>query len=159
MSLPIQSKCLLWTWRRFTMCQKYCESNWVLGPLLRAIWSIFSAGSQTQFQWVLGSARVVPSHRFCFMDRISRCSRWEESVRFGDLRIAFLVFADDVVLGVPSDYDLQHTLGRFAVKYEAIGIRVSTSMSEDMVLCRKKADCFLRVGSELMSQVKEFERG
>ena len=33
-----------------------------------------------------------------FMDRISRCSRQEERVQFGDLRIASLLFAGDVVL-------------------------------------------------------------
>ena len=37
------------------------------------------------------------------MDRISRRSQGEESVRFGDLRIASLLFADDVVLLATSD--------------------------------------------------------
>jgi len=72
-----------------------------------------------------------------FTDRISRCSQGEESVRFGDLRIASLLFADDVVLLATSDRDLQHALGRFAAGCEAVGMRVSTSKSEAMVLCRK----------------------
>jgi len=68
------------------------------------------------------------------MDRMSRCSRGEESVRFGDLRIASLLFADDVVLLATSDSGLQHALGRFAAECEAVGIRVSTSKSEAIAL-------------------------
>jgi len=85
-----------------------------------------------------------------FMDRISRCSRSEESVRFGDLRIASLLFADDVVLWATSDRDL-------AAECEAVGMRVSTSKSEAMVLCQKTVECSLLVGSELLLQVKEFK--
>jgi len=69
-----------------------------------------------------------------FMDRILRRSRGEEGVRFGYLRIASLLFEDDVVLLAISDPDLQHALGRFAAKCEAVGMRVSTSKSEAMVL-------------------------
>ena len=36
-------------------------------------------------------------------------------------------------------------------------MRVSTSMSEAMVLCRKMVECSLRVGSELLPQAKEFK--
>ena len=91
------------------------------------------------------------------MDRISRRSRGEESVRFGDLRIASLLFADDILLLATSDRDLQHALGRFAAECEAVGMRVSTSKSEAMVLCRKMVECSLRVGSELLPQAKEFK--
>jgi len=49
-----------------------------------------------------------------FMYGISRRKRGEESVRFEDLRIASLLFADNVVLLAISDRDLQHTLGWFA---------------------------------------------
>lgn len=38
----------------------------------------------------------------------------KESVQFRDLRVASLLFADDVVLLTSSDRDLQHTLGQFA---------------------------------------------
>jgi len=78
-------------------------------------------------------------------------------VRRGDLRIASLLFADDVVLLPTSDRDLQHALGRFAAECEAVGMRVSTSKSEAMVLCRKMVDCSLRVGNELLPQAKEFK--
>jgi len=92
-----------------------------------------------------------------FMDRISRRSRGEESVWFGDIRIASLLFADDVVLLATSERDLQHALGRFAAECEAVGMRVSTSKSEAMVLCRKMVVCSLRVGNELLPQGKEFK--
>ena len=68
-----------------------------------------------------------------------------------------LLFADDVVLLATSDRDLQHALGRFAAECEAVGMRVSTSKSEAMVLCRKTVECSLRVGSELLPQAKEFK--
>ena len=92
-----------------------------------------------------------------FMDRMSRHSRGEETVRFRDLRIASLLFGDDVVLLATSDRDLQHALGWFAAECEAVGMRVSTSKSEAMVLCRKTVECSLWVGSELMPQAKEFK--
>ncbi len=92
-----------------------------------------------------------------FMDRISRRSRGEESVRFGDLRIASLLFADDVVLLASSHCDLQHALGQFAAECVVGGMKVSASKSEAMVLCRKKVDCSLWVGSELLPQTEEFK--
>jgi len=91
-----------------------------------------------------------------FMDRISRHSRVEESVRFGDLRIASLLFGYIVVLAT-SDHDLQHAQGQFAAECEADGMRVSTSKSEAMVHCQKTVECSLRVGSELLPQAKELK--
>ena len=75
------------------------------------------------------------------MDRISKRRRGEESVRFGELRIESLLFADNVVLLATSDSDLQHALGRFAAECEAVGMRVSTSKSVAMVFCRKTGEC------------------
>lgn len=49
-------------------------------------------------------------------------------VLFGDIGIAFLLFADDVVLLASLDIDLQHILGLFAVECED-GMRVNTSKS------------------------------
>ncbi len=42
-------------------------------------------------------------------------------------------------------------------KCEAVGMRVTTSKSEVMVLCQKRVACSLRVGSELLPQAKEFK--
>ncbi len=92
-----------------------------------------------------------------FMDRISSRSRGEESVLYGDLRIASLLFADDVVLLASSHCDLQHSLGRFAAECEVVGMKVSTSKFEAMVLCWKKLDCSLWVGGELLPQAEEFK--
>lgn len=75
------------------------------------------------------------------MDRISRCSQGEESVRFGNLRISSLPCGDDVVLLASSDCVLQHTLGMFAAKCEAAVMGVSNSMSEAM-----ENGGFLRLG-------------
>ena len=56
-------------------------------------------------------------------------------LQFDELRIASLLFADDVVLMAPSACDLQHSLDRFATKSEAAGMRIS--IEEIMVLSRK----------------------
>ncbi|KAK0150407.1 Craniofacial development protein 2 [Merluccius polli] len=80
-----------------------------------------------------------------FMDRISRHSQGVEGVRFGDLRIGSLLFADDVVLLASSDRDLQLSLDRFAAECES------------MVLNRKRVECTLRVGNEILPQVEEFK--
>ncbi len=61
------------------------------------------------------------------MDRTSRHTRGEETVQFGDLKIASLLFVDDVVLLASSDSDLQHKLGKFTVECKAVGMRLSTS--------------------------------
>ena len=49
-----------------------------------------------------------------------------------------LLFADDVVLLASSEHDLQRALEWFAAKCEAVGMRVSTSKSEAIVLCRNR---------------------
>lgn len=141
----------------------------VPGPLIRAIRSLYNQSEScvrilgtksSTFPVGVGLRQGCPLSPVLFvvfMDRISRRSRGEESVRFGDLRIASLLFADDVVLLASSDRDLQHALERFAAECEAAGMRVSTSKSEAMVLCRKTVDCSLRVGNESLPQVKEFK--
>ena len=68
-----------------------------------------------------------------------------EGLQVGDLKIASLLFADDVVLMASSAVDLQHSLDQFVAECEAAGMRISTSKSEAMVLSRKPEDCLLRV--------------
>ncbi|TWW69469.1 hypothetical protein D4764_18G0002750 [Takifugu flavidus] len=78
-----------------------------------------------------------------------------EGVQFGDLRIGYLLFADDVVLS--SACDLQRSLDRFAVACEEAGMKISTSKSEAMVLNRKKVECLLGIKEEILPQVEEFK--
>uniref|UniRef100_A0A6Q2ZQA7 54 kDa nucleoporin n=1 Tax=Esox lucius TaxID=8010 RepID=A0A6Q2ZQA7_ESOLU len=91
------------------------------------------------------------------MDRISRRSQGPEGVRFGDHTISSLLFADDVVVLAPSNQGLQHALGRFAAECEAVGMKISTSKSEAMVLSWKRVACPLQVGGECLPQVEEFK--
>ena len=56
-----------------------------------------------------------------FMDRISRHSQTEEEFGFHGLRILSLLFADDVVLLVSLNSDLQLSLGWFAAECEGQG--------------------------------------
>ena len=87
----------------------------------------------------------------------SRRSQGVEGVRFGDLRIGSLLFADDVVLLASSGRDLQLSLEQFAAECEAARMRIGTSKSETMVLSRKRVECSLRVGNEILPQVEEFK--
>ena len=58
----------------------------------------------------------------------------EENIRFGVLRVVSLLYVDDAVLLASLHPDLLQALERFAVKCEAVGMRVSTSKSEAVVL-------------------------
>ncbi|TWW73592.1 R2DM Retrovirus-related Pol polyprotein from type II retrotransposable element [Takifugu flavidus] len=141
----------------------------VSGPLIRAVRSLYDrcqslvriAGSKSNLFPVRVGLRqgcpLSPILFIIFMDRISRCSHGVEGIRFGDLRIASLLFADDVVLLASSARDLQLSLDRFAAACEAAGMRISTSKSEAMVLDRKKVECLLRVKEEILPQVEEFK--
>ncbi|KAI3376368.1 hypothetical protein L3Q82_016850 [Scortum barcoo] len=143
-SLPNQSTCALWIWRRHStvslvvFCGECSESMGSRGA--------FAKGC---------SVSVRPEQELG-----SHCrqrSQGPEGVRFGNHRISSLLFADDVVLLASSSQDLQHVLERFAAECEAAGMRISTSKSEAMVLDRKRVACPLRVGGEVLPQVEEFK--
>ncbi len=141
----------------------------VRGPLLRAVRSLYDR-SKSLVRIASSKSDLFPVHvvlrQGCplspvlfiiFMDRISRRSQGPEGVGFGDHAISSLLFADDVVVLATSDQDLQHALGRFAAECEAVGMRISASKSEAMVLSRKRVACPLQVGGVLLPQVEEFK--
>ncbi|KAI3358894.1 hypothetical protein L3Q82_015286 [Scortum barcoo] len=161
-SLPNQSTCALWIWRRHStvslvvFCGE-CSASMGSGAFVKG------CSVSVRPEQELGSALpccssksdLFPVHvglrQGCplspvlfiiFMDRISRRSQGPEGVRFGNHRISSLLFADDVVLMASSGQDLQHVLERrFAAECEAAGMRISTSKSEAMVLNRKRVAC------------------
>ncbi|KAL4006357.1 guanylate cyclase activator 1 [Sarotherodon galilaeus] len=92
-----------------------------------------------------------------FMDRISRRSQVAEGFHLGGLRISSLLFTDDVVLLASLDDGLQLAVEPFTAKCEAVGMRISTSKSEAMVLTRKRVECPLWVRDEFLPQVEEFK--
>ncbi|KAI3369681.1 hypothetical protein L3Q82_024524 [Scortum barcoo] len=145
-SLPNQSTCALWIWRRHStvslvvFCGECSAEYGVREPLLRAVRSLYLTTGEQE----LGS-------------HCRQRSQGPEGVRFGNHRISSLLFADDVVLMASSGQDLQHVLERFAAECEAAGMRISTSKSEAMVLDRKRVACPLRVGGEVLPQVEEFK--
>ncbi|KAK0155407.1 LINE-1 retrotransposable element ORF2 protein [Merluccius polli] len=138
----------------------------VSDPLIRAVRSLYDrcqslvriAGNKSDlFPVRVGLRQGCPLSPILFIIFMDRISRHVEGVRFGDLRIGSLLFADDVVLMASSDRDLQLSLDRFAAECEAVGMRISTSKSESMVLNRKRVECTLRVGDEILPQVEEFK--
>ena len=138
-------------------------------PLIRAIRSLYdrcqslvriASSKSDSFPVRVGLRQGCPLSPILFitfMDRISRRSQVVEGFRFGDLRIKSLLFADDVVLLAPSSQELQLSLEQFAAGCEAAGMTISTSKSEAMVLDRKRVECPLQVGEEVLPQVEEFK--
>ncbi len=130
-------------------CGGVLQEYGVLGLLLRAIRSLYNQSESciripctesSMFSVGVGLCQGSPLSSILFvifMGKISRHNRREESVRSVDLRIATLLFADDVVLLASSYCDIQHTLGQFAAECE-VGMKVSTSKSEAVVPCFKK---------------------
>uniref|UniRef100_A0A3B3QX38 Reverse transcriptase domain-containing protein n=1 Tax=Paramormyrops kingsleyae TaxID=1676925 RepID=A0A3B3QX38_9TELE len=141
----------------------------VSGCLIRAVRSLYNwcqslvriAGSKSELFLVRVGLRqgcpLSPILFITFMDRISRCSQGVEGVRFGDIRIRSLLFADDVALLASSDRDLRLSLEQFAAECEEAGMKISTSKSETMVLSWKRVECSLQVGEEVLPQVVEFK--
>ncbi|KAI3360318.1 hypothetical protein L3Q82_014631 [Scortum barcoo] len=125
-SLPNQSTCALWIWRRHStvsLVVVFCgECSVSMGS------GAFAKGC---------SVSVRPEQELG-----SHCrqrSQGPEGVRFGNHRISSLLFADDVVLFASSRPGPSAcVLERFAAECEAAGMRISTSKSEAMALDRKR---------------------
>ncbi|TWW71222.1 hypothetical protein D4764_17G0007050 [Takifugu flavidus] len=141
----------------------------VEGPLIRAVQSLYQRSrslvriascKSDSFPVRVGLRQGCPFSPvlfITFMDRISKRSREVEGVELDGRKISSLLFADDVVLLAPLNRDLQQMLGWFKTECEAAGMRISTSKSESMVLARKKVECLLQVGEEVLPQVEEFK--
>lgn len=89
-----------------------------------------------------------------FMHRMYTVDAFDgkEHVLLGWLWIQSLLFADGVTLSTLLNQDLQQLLDRFAAR-----MNISTFKSDVMILNRKKADCQLELGNDLLPQVKEFK--
>uniref|UniRef100_A0A669BS49 Reverse transcriptase domain-containing protein n=1 Tax=Oreochromis niloticus TaxID=8128 RepID=A0A669BS49_ORENI len=141
----------------------------VSGPLLWAIQSLYNcckslvsiAGNKSDSFLVGDGLRqgcpLSPILFIIFIDRISRRSLVAEGFHLGGLRISSLLFSEDVVLLASSGDGLQLALEQFAAECEAVGMRMSTSKSEAMVLSRKRVECPLRVRDKFLPQVEEFK--
>lgn len=95
--------------------------------------------------------------------RVSRRSQVHECNRIGNLRIPSLLFADAIHLLASLVNDVWVTLGRFAPEYEAAGMQISTTSSQEVVLCQKLVDCSILMGGEylvvLFTRNRKMERG
>ena len=155
--MPIQSICVLWTWRRLSTmcplsrvmsCRKYQSHSCVPSSSDLTRMRVVSV-AQSQC-WAPPGLSLVPNSVCDLHGSDVKAQPGEESVQFWDLRSASLLFADDVVLFGLLGHDLQHALGWFAVECEVATMRVSASKSTPTVLCRKKTDCSVWVWGELL---------
>lgn len=99
--------------------------------------SAFSSQSQTHSQWVLDSIKVALfSDPVCDIrgQDLNVQPGWKEFFRFGNLRIASLLFADDMVLLASIVHNRQHALERFAAKSEELGVEPLLFLSVKIVL-------------------------
>ncbi|KAI3371775.1 hypothetical protein L3Q82_024328 [Scortum barcoo] len=130
-SLPNQSTCALWIWRRHStvslmvFCGEVLREYGVRGPLLRAVRSLYDRSRSL--------VRIAGSKSDLFPVHVG-------------LR-----------QGLPFARTFSMYWSRFAAECEAAGMRISTSKSEAMVLDRKRVACPLRVGGEVLPQVEEFK--
>ncbi|KAL6482070.1 hypothetical protein MHYP_G00101500 [Metynnis hypsauchen] len=141
----------------------------VPGLLLRAVRSLYSRSESCvrilniksdPFNVSVGLRQGCALSRLLFvifMDRVSRRSRGQEGIMCGGRKVASLLFADDVVLLAESHGCLQHSLERFAAECEVVGLRISTSKYESIVLARKRMACLLQVRGKDLPQVEEFK--
>ncbi|KAI3371391.1 hypothetical protein L3Q82_023988 [Scortum barcoo] len=150
-SLPNQSTCALWIWRRHSTVSLvvFCGG----APHEYGVRGAFAKGCSVSVRHRSRSL-VRIAGRFLGVAR----GRRESGLGTTGFHLCFLLFADDVVLMMASSgQDLQHVLERFAAECEAAGMRISTSKSEAMVLDRKRVACPLQVGGEVLPQVEEFK--
>ncbi|KAL7878925.1 hypothetical protein AOLI_G00098990 [Acnodon oligacanthus] len=110
---------------------------------------------------------ILPVY-MCFVDlekaynRVPQVILWEVLREYGVLglllrAIRSLYSRNDVVLLVESHGCLQRSLERFAAECEAVGMRISTSKSESMVLAWKRMACPLQVREKDLPYVEEFK--
>lgn len=80
---------------------------------------------------------------------------WKGFCYWGLTGVTALLYADDAVLLVSMDQDLQHTPEYFSIECEASGMGISTSQSRAMVLSPKRVDSSLHVGVESLPSVRQ----
>ncbi|KAK0137162.1 Complement C3 [Merluccius polli] len=115
--------------------------------------NILSKGrDKTISKYELGGVFTDRGSLIIYLPKVSHEQREEVAFRIRqNITVGVLQPAAVSVYEYYNHRNLQHALGRFAAECQAVGMRVSTSKSEAMVLCRKM------VGSELLPQVKEFK--
>ena len=81
------------------------------------------------------------------MNWMDKLSHTDECVIIRRCKISQLLLADDLILVVSSESDLQHALIGFAGAFDMAGMKISFSENEILHLVRNLVKCFLQVGS------------
>ena len=71
--------------------------------------------------------------------------------------ISRLLFADNLVLLASYESGLKHALNGFAAACDIVGIKISTSKTENLHLLRNSVQSFLQVGGVSLKQVEKFK--
>ena len=92
-----------------------------------------------------------------FMDRIVKKSESCGGVKIGDCTAQRLLFADDLVLFDSTENGLQQTLDRFFDACCVAVMKISTTKTKTMCLCRPPKQCSLNISGVLLKQSEKFK--
>jgi len=110
--------------------------------------SVSPAFSHNRSPWVSDSDKGVcwlsPLLFIIYMNWINSHSRFE-GVTVGSCRINRLLFADDLVLLVSSEWGLRHELDRLPAACSQAEIKISTRKTEVLCFYTKPGQCMLKV--------------
>ena len=150
----------------FTVCQDYG----VNGKLLAAIQSLYTDsqacvrlnGSLSNSFAVKTGVRqgcvLSPLLFATYMDRVIKSCDFEGiGYGYNDVRVATLLYADDLVLLAESQTDLQEMTDKLNDSCTRLGLKINVGKTEAIVFSKEKRPCTLSIRGTVIKQVDEFK--